>query len=148
MSDVHTQHFGISDELPPRIKPGEYDLSFVRYETARMFRGKAEKLVMYFKIVSMGEYFDAVLPRYYNVEKIGPKRRTNGRFKAGTKGDFLREYCTLFPNRIGRRDRIPMSPFKNCLIRGNVVTVKEARGRPIPPELQYSKIAQLLEVVG
>ena len=138
--------FGIVGELPPKITPGNYDLVYVRHETARMFKGKAHKLIMHFRIVTMGEFFEAELPRYYNVMNVAPKRKKNGNFKAGLKCDFLREYCTLFPGRLNRRDRIPMSPFKGSIILGKVITVKEARGRPIPTELQYSRIDQLLGV--
>jgi len=138
--------FGIAGELPPKITPGEYDLVYVRHETARMFKGRAHKLTMLFRIVTMGEFFEAELPRYYNVQNVARKRKKNGNFKVGLKCDFIREYYTLFPGRITRRDRIPMSPFKGSIITGRVITVKEARGRPIPTELQYSRIDQLLGV--
>jgi hypothetical protein len=139
-------HFGTSEDLLPKIKPGTYDLAFIEYETVRMFKGRAHKIVLWFRIVTMGEYFGAVLPRYYNVERVGKRRAKNGNFKAGLKGDFLREYCTLFPNLIQRRDRIPMSPFRQSIILGKIGTCKKARGREIPIELQYSRIEQLLKV--
>jgi len=139
-------HFSVTDDLLPKIKAGVYDLAYVEHETARMFKGNAHKLVMWFRIVTFGDHFGIVLPRYYNVEKVAKQRTKNGGFKASPKGDFLREYCTLFPNRIGRRDRVPMSPFRNSIIRGKVSVVKEARGKAIPPELQYSRIEQLIEV--
>jgi hypothetical protein len=147
MSSQNDSYFCVSDDLLPKIKPGVYDLVFVEYETARMFKGNAPKLVMWFRIVTLGEYFEVLLPRYYNVQNVAKRRTKNGSFKAGPKSDFMREYCTLFPGRIGRLDRIPMSPFRRSIIKGRISLVKEARGREIPAELQYSRIEQLIKVV-
>ena len=146
MSAQTDSHFSVSDDLLPKIKAGVYDLAYVEHETVRMFKGRAHKLVMWFRIVSFGDHFEVILPRYYNVENVAKRRTKNGSFKAGMKGDFLREYCTLFPNPIKRRDRISMSPFRQSIIRGKISSVKKARGRQIPPELQYSRIEQLIEV--
>ena len=146
MNARNAPEFAIADELPAKVAPGVYELAYVSHETARMFRGRAHKLIMHFRIVTMGEFFEIEVPRYYNVQNVSPKRRKSGHFKAGLKSDFLREYCTLFPGRIGLRDRIPMAPFKESIISGRVSTVTEARGRPIPSELQYSRIEQLLGV--
>lgn len=146
MSSRNGSYFCVSDDLLPKIKSGVYDLAFVEYETARMFKGKARKLVMWFRIVTLGEYFELILPRYYNVQNVPRKRTMNGSFKAGPKSDFMREYCTLFPGRVGRLDRIPMSPFRHSIIKGRISVVKEARGREIPTELQYSRIEQLVGV--
>ena len=138
----------VDDEELLIVKPGIYDLAFVDFETKQMFMGKAPKLIMWFRIVTMGEFFETVLPRYYNVQKVIGKPKRRGRFKAGKKGDFLREYCTLFPNMIGRLDRIPMTPFSTAIIKGKIGYVERARGRKIPKELQYSRIRQLIKVVS
>jgi hypothetical protein len=102
----------IADDLPPLVKPGIYDLVFVDFRTAMMFMGKAPKLIMDFRIVSMGEYFGTILSRYYNVLRIIGKPEQHGRFKASRQGDFLREYMTLFTGKLNRLDRIPMSYFE------------------------------------
>ena len=134
------------DDLPPLVKPGVYDLAFVEYKTAMMFMGKAPKLIMDFRIVSFGEYFEVELSRFYNISRIIGKPQRCGRFKASKKGDFLREYKTLFTGKASRPDRIPMSYFENVIIEGKVETVKRSRGRDIPRDLQYSKIGQLRRV--
>jgi len=148
----------IADEVLPLVKPRVYDMVFLRYETARMFRGKAPKLILWFKIADFtSEYFEAEVPRYYNVQEIIGKPGPSGRFKAGKKGDFLREYLTLFPaeaphnkkaeKKMQRFNRIPMSVFKGVLIECKVSTVTHARGKPIPEPLQYSKIEELRKVL-
>ena len=136
----------VADDLPPLIKRGIYDLVFVDFRTAKMFMGKAPKLIMDFRIVSMGDYFETVLSRYYNVQRIIGKPERHGRFQASKKGDFLREYMTLFTGKVNRPDRIPMSYFENAIIEGKVETVKRSRGRDIPRELQYSRISELRRV--
>lgn len=130
------------DALPPLVKPGVYDLAFVSYRTALMFMGRAPKLEMRFRIVTMGEFFAVELSRYYNVAKLIGKPGRNGRFKPESKGDFLREYMTLFTG-VTRLDRIPMSNYLDKLIEGKVSTVTRARGRDIPKQLQYSVVSEL-----
>ena len=100
------------------------------------------------RITTFGDSFGLILQRYYNVKHIIGKPQRHGRFKASKKGDFLREYLTLFPSRADRLDRIPMTPFQNVLIEGKVKTVTFSRGKDIPKPLQYSKIAELRRVVS
>tara|TARA_R110000782_G_scaffold24497_5_gene63806 strand:- start:224 stop:667 length:444 start_codon:yes stop_codon:yes gene_type:complete len=136
----------LPDDLPPLVKPGVYDLAFVDYRTAMMFMGKAPKLVMTFRIVTMGEFFEVELQRYYNVKRIYGKPQRYGRFKPSSRGAFLREYLTLFSGMGSRIDRIPMSKFENALIEGKVETVTRSQGKDIPKELQYSVIKELRSV--
>ena len=133
----------VADDLPPLVKPGTYDLVLVDFKTAIMFAGKAPKLIMAFRIVSLGKYFETELSRYYNVKRIIGKPQLFGRFQCSKKGDFLREYMTLFTGKISRTDRVPMSYYENVIIEGKVDTVKVSRGKGIPKELQYSVIRGL-----
>ena len=137
---------GIADDLPPIVKPGLYDLALIDYKTALMFAGRAAKLIMRFRIITFGEHFETELYRYYNVARIIGRPQKNGCFKCSAKGDFLREFATLFAGRITRLDRIPMSAFEKVIIEGKVSTVKQSRGKPIPELLQYSVISELRRV--
>ncbi len=137
----------VADDLPPLIKQGVYELAFVEYRTANMFRGKAPKLIMDFRIVSMGRFFERIVPRYYNVQKVIGKPQRNGRFKCGKKGAFLREYLTLFPNQVPRLDRVPMSAFENVIIEGKIETVTHSSNKEIPKPLQYSRVSELRRVM-
>ena len=133
----------VADDIPPLVKPGIYELAFVDYKTAIMFKGKAPKLIMNFRIITFGDYFETELSRYYNVQRIIGKPRRHGCFKCGKTGSFLREYMTLFTGRVNRLDRIPMSLFQDEIIEGVVGTVTRSQGRNIPKELQYSVITEL-----
>ena len=137
----------IADDLPPLVKPGIYQLAFVRYETAIMYHGKAPKLIMHFRIVTMGDFFEEIVKRYYNVQKVIGKPRRNGQFKCGKIGNFLREYLTLFPHQVKRLDRVPMSAFQNVIFEGAIRTVTRSLGRKIPEPLQYSCVSELRRVL-
>lgn len=137
----------IVGEQPPLIEPGKYKLAYLRHETVMLY-GRAPKLVVWFRVVSLGPYFETVLPRWYNVKCLVGKRGKNGRFKIGRKSDFLREYLNCFQDRFaetGRLDRIPVSHFKNTIFEGDVRTVKKSSsGGNIPKLLRYSVISRLI----
>jgi hypothetical protein len=140
--------FQIADDLPPLVRPGFHEVMLDGFQTALMFQGKAPKLIMNFAIVSHGEDFGKRVPRYYNVAKIIGKPQSEGRFKVSRKGDFLREYLTLFHYSGSRLDRLPMSRFSGVTIKAEIKTVKHSRGKDIPELLQYSKVARLIKVIG
>lgn len=130
------------DERPPLIPPGIYDLAFVSYETKSMFRGKANKLYLHFKVMDMGPAFEAELVAYYNLQWVNGKK-----WKVGFKSNFLRDYVRLFDEVPDRLDRIPMTRFKEHLIKAKVKTVTHgADQKPIHKLLQYSVIQELIEL--
>src|SRR6266478_334419 len=135
---VTTDSFaGIEGERPALLVPKVYDLRFSHYETARMF-GKVQKLILWFTIAEAGDFFEMKVARYYNVTRIIGAPRREGGFKVAYNSNFLREYASLFgmPSRL---DRIPMSIFKGCFVKGKVKTVTTGRNQhEIPRELQYS----------
>lgn len=138
----------VDGDLPPLINPGSYEMTMVGYKTA-VYYGRAQKLVISFRIVECGAAFESVLERYYNVLKLSGKPGKNGVFKVGQRSDFLREFCSVFPAvNVRRLDRIPMSYFDGVIVRGEVSTVThDTKQHQIPKSLQYSKVTRLLEVV-
>jgi hypothetical protein len=143
----NASNYGLLDgDRPPLILPGLYDFRFDYYET-RVLYGRTPKLVLWFTVITFGDHFDCVrLPRYYGLTKLLEKPRKWGRFKAGYKCDFLREYATLFSAPL-RPDRIPMSAFDKVIIVGKVRTVTTgSKQEAIPAALQYSVIGQLVGV--
>lgn len=136
----------IEGESAPLIPPGEYDLTFQYYETAKLWGGKSQKLVLWFEIASYGSHHGKRVARYYNVKRVKGVPRKSGDFAISRNCDFVREYASLFgiPNRI---DRLPMTRFKGCLIRGTVRTVRRGyTQRAIPKDLHYSVVGELLAV--
>ena len=136
----------IVGDKPPLIPSGKYDLSFQYYETLKLFGGRALKLVLWFRVVTQGEYFEVILPRYYNVTGIIGKPSKEGNFKVGWKSSFVREYAALFglPRRL---DRLSMSKYKNHIIEGHTHVVQQSTThRSIPKDVQYSVIDELIRV--
>ena len=142
MSAQQSSYAEIDGDRPALVLPGQYDVAFDRYYTWMMF-GRAPKLTLCFRIMTMGEHFEKPIQRHYNVKKLIGRPATNGRFKVGFSCGFLREFATLFgtPSRL---DRIPMSNFEKHIFIAKVRTVSKGSGqREIPGGLHYSTIAEL-----
>lgn len=137
----------VSLDLSPLVKPGIYSMVYVTRSTTYVY--KTPKLAIRFRIVDPGEFSGIELERWYNCKKLIGKAGKNGGFVPKRHGDFLLEYCTLFPTvitRDSRLDRISFRPFVNSLITGKVGTVKRNnRQRNIPDQLQYSVIRELIK---
>jgi hypothetical protein len=144
--DLVDKRGSIVGAKPPLVKPGIYELLY-DFDETRILSRKSTKLVVWFKIITPGEFFGVKLPRYYNVTKLEGKARRYGGFKVGWKSAFIREYAALFNSVPSRADRVPMSRFEGVEIRGRVKTVVSGwRQSTIPQPLHYSVIDALLSV--
>ena len=126
----------------PLIPPGTYEARYHSHLTFPLYGG-AGKLRMFFTISDVGPGFSASIPKFWNVQL------TKSGFKVGTRSALLRDLCRLFPDyRPSRKDRIPLAWFKNrsSVIRIVSVTTDRLQG-PIPPQLHYSKVQEILEVL-
>ena len=145
MNTSDSGYAALEGERPSLVPPGTYDVSFCGFSTFVLF-GRASKLNVQFKIMTMGEHFEKRVSRYYNVTRLIGRPGPNGRFKVGFTSDFLRDYARLFPvpNRL---DRIPMSSFERHIFAAKVRTVdKGAQQEAIPDALRYSVIAELIGI--
>jgi len=55
--------FELDNNLPPKIKPGKYEVMMKNYYTAMMYGGKAPKLILDFVIVGQCKEFGSVIPK-------------------------------------------------------------------------------------
>src|SRR5687768_14172275 len=134
-------------DMEPRVPDGRYQVGYLDYSTRRIM-GRFPKLLLRFKIAD-GKYTGLILPRYYGVRELKGKPADNGRFKVGPKSDFARDFFRLFPVRVGRLDRMPMSYFDGCLFEVDVATVThDADQREIPEPLQYSVITDIRKLLN
>ena len=137
--------FTCTEELP-LLPDGEYEVVYSHHETWK-YLGKAPKVTFWFKVVSIGDYFGVLLPRYFNVNRIVGKPAKYGRFKAGRTSDFLLEFCNLFPRKISRLDRIPLSLLeKEVLVVLTRTVTKNREQRHLPEVLKYSVIDRWLRI--
>ena len=128
------------------IPEGEYLVSLVHHRTVIMF-GRQPKLILGFRVVD-GKYSGSNIAKYYNVRRLTSKAGMRGSFKVSRHSDYLFDYVRLHgaPSRI---DRLPMKPWRNCVLRAQIRTVTKGRGgRILPQPLQYSKVDQLIEKVA
>lgn len=128
----------------PLIPEGAYEMSYL-YHVTWMFMGRQPKVVIYFHITEFGDYFEIVLPAYYNVIKHIGKCGKSGGFKAAKKSYLVRDYCSVLPEHpLPRLDRIPLSNLASVVVRGTVVTVKKGLDqRDIPEAAQYSRVTKI-----
>jgi hypothetical protein len=134
----------VDNDLIPLVKPGIYTVSYSYHET-RMYFGKQPKVAFWFKVLDFGEYFEVEIPRFYNVRRFKGKIGVNGLFVPGRSSDFLREYCQLFPEKVGRLDRIPLAAFKDTPIKVRVRTVeRDRRQKNLAQVLKYSVIEEII----
>jgi hypothetical protein len=126
----------------PLVAPGEYEARYKDHRTFRQYGG-GEKLRAFFVIEDQGPAFAVAVPRFWNVSL------TKRGFTVGKRSAFLREFCRLFPEyRPTRSDRIPMDYFRGKAFRIRVQTVVKDRNRkPIPEQVQYSKVAEIMGVL-
>ena len=97
---------------------------------------------MRFRILDEGEFFGFVLPAYYRV-----KWGKGNNFGAGWHSYFCRDYQQCF-GRVERKDRYAMSKFESVVLKVKVVVNNtDAKGQPLAPVNQYSRVERVLEVV-
>jgi len=132
-------------DKPPLITQGVYKFGFLYYETARLFN--QPKLILWFTLLSDGEYHGVKLKRFYNVRSLIGKSGKEGKYKpSGWSSDLIREYANLFGGVPDRLDRFSLKPFNNVIITGEVKTVSmDSKKRGIPACVQYSVIERLIK---
>jgi hypothetical protein len=140
---------GVLDGVRPAlIAPGEYDLLYLYHETGMLFAGKAPKLSLWFKVVTLGPFLDAKVARYYNVKRLLSKPGKRGRFAVGWHSELVLDYARLFglPRRV---DRLSLDGLKGVVVRGTVRTVRTNwKQKPMPECLTYSVIDSLNRVMA
>ncbi|NND82509.1 MAG: hypothetical protein HKN50_08790 [Gammaproteobacteria bacterium] len=124
------------------IPPGEYELSY-QYHVTWLYMGRIPKVVVAFRIASLGEHFGKPIFAYYNVGKISGKPRKNGQFSVGWRSRFMWDYAMCFGKPI-RKDRIPMVRFREHIVIGKLRTVtSNHEQKKYPESLQYSVVDEL-----
>lgn len=131
--------------LDAKIPDGEYLFKVLNHITCTKFG--FPRLEIKCSIID-GEYFSTELSRWYCLDHFKGKAGTKGKFVPKRRGDFMIEYCGLFPlQNVTRLDRVPMEPFYSNIILGRTRTVKiNNQQKRLPEQLQYSAIAEFLRV--
>ena len=135
----------LDGDLPARVKPGTYEVTYVRHEVRHLFGGRAMKLVVWFRIVTFGTGFGVILPRYYNVGKADRSARSTSIFKAGFKSDLYRDYVRLLGEAPTKRSPISMANFRGKVFEARIRFVdRDSKQQPLAGAAQYSIIDRLV----
>lgn len=128
--------FECNPDIPPLVPPGEYEVGFLRAEKKWLW--KREKLFLWFRIATFGEWHDTGL---YMACNIAP----NGKWTTGHK--FYRAWVVAEKKRKPDRfDRMSTNVFKEKLFKARIrIVEKTSKGTKRIPELQYSVIDELVE---
>ena len=139
---VPDQDCPLDEERPVLIKPGTYEVALVRCWKGFLY-GRSSKLILVFRIITEGSYYGQHLYRCYNIKGLTKRKEI---IPKGWHSDFVREYSRLFGMPRKLRD-IGVRQFKNRVFSCSVRTVKkDFKQRPLPDDMQYSVIGELLEV--
>ena len=136
-----------ADDESVLIPEGEYCMKLVSQHTAVQFG--VPKLILVFKITDFGPFLGVKLKAYFNVAALLGKAGIKGKVRHKRTGDFMIQYFTVLPMaaRIKRLDRVPMEPLYNAEIVCKVRTVKlNSIRQPLPEQLWYSKVEQLVKI--
>ena len=129
-------------DRPVWVKAGTYQAVMVDWKRSHPHFGRQD-LLMRFRIVDEGDFYEVVIPAYYRVTW---NKRNN--FSAGWHSHFCRDYQQCF-GRVERKDRYAMSKFESVQLKVKVVeNTTDAKGQPLAPVNQYSRVERVLEVAS
>jgi hypothetical protein len=129
----------------PLVPDSIYQAVYVRHEAVvmRMFGG-AVKVFVHFRIVDPGEHFGVRLYRSYRAK---PPRKPGGRpFTLSRRSELFVTLARLQLHVRLRPDRADIAEaLRGCVLQIRTRTVtKDLKGRPLPPNLQYSVVDDIL----
>jgi len=137
---------GVSVDIdrPILIPEAEYDFMLTNIWKGYMYKGRAPKVFLTFRIMTEGPYYGQHLKRHYNVKGFTKKNEVISR---GWTSDLVREYTVLFGLPRTLKD-IGLTKFKGKVIRGKVKTVKtNNRGNPLAEPNWHSCIDELTKLI-
>lgn len=116
------------------IPEGYYEVVCVKAEKKKYF--STTKLYVTFKVVSPGEYCGLELFKAYNW--YDPPRRGS---------DLFKDLSRLYGKRVTKKTKLPLTLFKNKILRVHVRAVTlDYKQFKLPEHLQYSVIDHLEEI--
>lgn len=127
---------------PASIPEGRYTLRFHGWETCLLF-GRNPKVCLNLSVADLGEYFGTKVQRWYNVRRLKGRPRKNGQFVASWGSDLVAEYMYL-RDAVRRTDRISLGFYRDCLLIGEIETVRiDRRQHAREGLMQYSIVRKL-----
>jgi len=130
----------------PLIPPGEYQAVYVFHETTKGSFGIKLKVV--FRITSQGEYFETLIPAWYNIIDGSIGKRKSGKIKVARGSKLTSELLKVLQIKT-RIDRLTPAMLRGYVLIVNVRTVKtDSRQKKLTLPQQYSVIDSLICILN
>ena len=133
---------GYGDEFD--IPKGIYSACIVDASTKLFYFGRSPKVVLTFRILDQGPYFEKLVRGFYAVKRIKGKARRNGEFEAGPRSRLLRDISKLIDSR-PPTDHIPASVIQAAVFEIEVRRVERAAGEELAESMQYAVVDRIIK---
>ncbi len=135
---------GYGDEFD--IPAGRYSACIVDTSTKLFFFGRSPKVVLTFRILDLGPYFEMLVNGFYAVKRIKGKPRRNGAFEAGPRSRLLRDISKLIDSR-PPTDHIPENVIESAVFEIEIRRVDRANGEALSESMQYAVVDRIVRKV-
>lgn len=126
-----------------RVPKGQYEATFMTWSTFQ-FR-TATKIALIFSIVEYGQYFENVVPMFFNVRKHKGKIGERGKFIAPARGDLIKLFYNLKPDHPKiRPDRVPLTKLEGIVYKiATDDVIIDSDQNKLPEQMVYSKVIKV-----
>ena len=132
---------GYGDEFD--IPKGNYSACIVDASTRLFFFGRSPKVVLTFRILDLGPYFEKLVRGFYAVRRIKGKPRRNGTFEAGPRSRLLRDISKLIDSR-PPTDHVPERIIEAAIFEIEVRLVDTVSGEKLTESMQYAVVDRIV----
>jgi hypothetical protein len=132
---------GYGDEFD--IPKGTYSACLIDASTKLFFFGRSPKVVLTFRILDLGPYFEKLVRGFYAVKRIKGKPRSNGTFEAGPRSRLLRDISKLIDSR-PPTDHVPERIIEAAIFEIEVRLVDTVSGEKLTESMQYAVVDRIV----
>jgi len=132
---------GYGDEFD--IPKGNYSACIVDASTKLFYFGRSPKVVLTFRILDQGPYFEKLVRGFYAVKRIKGKARRNGEFEVGPRSRLLRDISKLIDSR-PPTDHIPERIIEAAVFEIAVRRVEKADGNDLSESMKYAVVDRII----
>ena len=132
---------GYGDEFD--LPKGNYSACIVDASTKLFFFGRSPKVVLTFRILDLGPYFEMLVRGFYAVKRIKGKPRRHGTFEAGPRSRLLPDISKLIDSR-PPTDHVPERIIEAAIFEIEVRIVDTVSGEKLTESMQYAVVDRIV----
>ena len=140
----NTGQAGYGDEFD--VPKGTYSACLIDASTKLFYFGRSPKVVLTFRILDLGPYFEKLVNGFYAVRRIKGKPRRNGTFEVGPRSRLLRDISKLIDSR-PPTDHIPENVIESAVFEIEIRRVNRANGETLSESMQYAVVDRIVRKV-